>query len=430
MFELDDHPALYRGWRAGLLRTRTGQPHRVLANAMHALRSAPVWSGVIRYNEFALQVVADGRLPWAKDAPTHDLAWTDHQDSLTAEWLQREGIHVGPDVAGQAVEAIARDAPFHPVRDYLSRICWDGVPRLDAWLSTYLGVADTPYARAVGSRWMISAVARVFMPGAKADCVLILEGPQGIKKSTALSVLGGPWFADRLSDLTSKDAAMETAGAWIIEIAELDSMSRAEVSTVKAFVSRTHDRFRPPYARRLTEHARQCVFAGSVNPEGGYLKDATGARRFWPVRCQVIDVARLAQDRDQLWAEATARFRAGEPWWLDSAELNHAATEEQAERYQEDAWEGPISEYLNNQVTFVNAGFAEPVRRLSPRSVPLNEVGVDQLLKEALGIPPDRWTQRDQNRVARCLVALGFERFRPRGPAGSRQRKYRRRSPG
>ena len=132
----------------------------------------------------------------------------------------------------------------------------------------------------------------------------------------------------------------------MIEIAELDTMSRAEVGTIKAFISRTQDRFRPPYGKRLVDLPRQCVFAGSVNPEGGYLKDATGGRRFWPVRCGDDRPRGAARDRDQLWAEAVARYRAGEPWWLETRDLTELAEEEQLDRYQGDAWEEPIRAYL------------------------------------------------------------------------------------
>ena len=330
-------------WRAGLLYNDEGEPRPILANAIHALRQAPEWDGVLWHNEFATATVARKPPPWAVGvADWEDMPWSDRDDYLVAEWLQRQGIMAPASVAGQAVETIARDRVFHPVREYLDGLVWDGTARLDLWLMTYLGVADTPYARAVGARWLSSAVARIYIPGAKADCVLILEGPQGIKKSSALMTLAEPWFTDRLSDLGSKDAAMETKGVWIIEVAELDSMSRTEVGAIKAFISRTHDRFRPPYGKRLVDLPRQCVFAGSVNPEGGYLKDATGGRRFWPVLCTTIDVERLRADRDQLWAEARDRFRAGEPWWLESRELNAAATEEQDDRYQGDAWEEPI----------------------------------------------------------------------------------------
>jgi predicted P-loop ATPase len=322
-------------------------------------------------------------------------------------------------IAGQAVETVARDATFHPVREYLGGLAWDGTPRLDHWIDTYLGAKATPYTCAIGPRWMISAVARVCRPGSQADCALILEGPQGIKKSTALATLAGDWFTDGLSELGSKDAAMETRGVWIVELAELDSLSRAETSTVKAFISRRHDRFRPPYGKRIVDLPRQCVFAGTVNPEGGYLKDATGARRFWPVSCGNIDIEGLQRNRDQLWAEAHVRFRQGEPWWLEDKQLQQHASEEQADRYQADAWEERISRWLKE-----GAHSGNPFSKARQQAT--TDVSIGQVLKDALEIDPARWTQADQNRVARCLTSMGFEQYRPRNSDGTRERRYRR----
>jgi predicted P-loop ATPase len=172
--------------------------------------------------------------------------WTDHEDRRAAEWLQKQGILVSVEIAGQAVQTAARDHPFHPVRAYLDYLKWDGVERLDRWLSAYVGAQEMEYSRAVGSRWLLSAVARIFRPGAKADCCLILEGPQGIRKSTALRILAGEYFTDELADLGTKDAAMQTRGVWIIELSELDGLSHSDVARIKAFMSRTTDRFRPP----------------------------------------------------------------------------------------------------------------------------------------------------------------------------------------
>jgi predicted P-loop ATPase len=223
---------------------------------------------------------------------------------------------------------------------------------------------------------------------------------------------------------------METRGVWIIEIAELDTMSRAEVSTIKAFMSRTQDRFRPPYGKRLVDLPRQCVFAGSVNPEGGYLKDPTGGRRFWPVVCSTIDLTTLQRDREQLWAEARDRFRGGEPWWLETRELDALAAEEQAERYQGDAWDELIEVFLENDIEWLENGFGErkPFRR--PRSTPLHDVSVAEIMERALGIEKARWTQADQNRVVRSLVSMGFKLCRSRkgghGPQARRERRYRR----
>jgi Virulence-associated protein E/Domain of unknown function (DUF3854) len=326
------------GWKKDLLRskpptnTAEGRILPVLANAIAAFRHSPEWGGVLAFNEFGCGTVVLKPAPWGV-VPKGE--WTDHEDRLAAEWLQRQGILVSVDVAGQAVQTAARDHGFHPVKTYLRGLRWDGVNRLDRWLSTYLGTDDNEYSRSVGSRWLISAVARIFQPGAKADCCLILEGQQGIRKSTALRTVAGEHFTDELADLGSKDAAMQTRGVWIIELSELDSLSHAEVARIKAFMSRTTDRFRPPYGMRLVESPRQCVFAGTVN-HGTYLRDETGGRRFWPVLCGRIDVDALAGDRDRLWAEAKARFDSGSVWWLDTPDLVQLARDQQEARYDGD----------------------------------------------------------------------------------------------
>ncbi len=402
-----------RDWRNDLLTNREGEPRPVLANAILALRSAPEWRNALWHDEFAAATVAREPPPWERrEIGWQDTPWSDRDDLLVADWLQHQGVLVPASIAGQAVEAVARDRPFHPVREYLDALRWDGTPRIDTWLSSYLGATDNCYIRAVGPRWLISAVARIHQPGAKVDCALILEGPQGIKKSTALRIMGQPWFTDRLSDLGSKDAAMETRSVWIVEIAELDTMSRAEVGTIKAFISRTSDRFRPPYGKRLVDLPRQCVFAGSVNPEGGYLKDSTGGRRFWPVACGAIDIAAIERDRDQLWVEACVRFREGHPWWLEGRSLQALAAEQQADRYQGDAWDEPIRRYIEHA-----AGQQD-------------SVSVAEILEKALGLERGRWAQADQNRVVRTLTSMGFRQFRARigghGDNAQRERRYRR----
>lgn len=414
-------------WRHGLLLNDEGEPRPILANAIHALRKAPEWEDVLWHDAFATVTVARQAPPWATDRKEEwtDTTWSDRDDYLVAEWLQHQGITVPASIAGQAVETVARDREFHPVREYLDGLEWDGVARLDRWLTTYLGAADSVYVRAVGARWLISAVARIYVPGCQVDCALILEGPQGIRKSSALAVLARPWFTDRLSELGSKDAAIETRGVWIIELAELDTMSRAEVGTIKAFMSRRQDRFRPPYGKRLVDLLRQCVFAGSINPEGGYLKDATGGRRFWPVVCGTIDLDGLEHDRDQLWAEARDRFRRHEPWWLETRELDALAAEQQAERYQGDAWDDPIRTYLTHEMEWMENGYGEQRSFRRARGAPLDDVSVSEVLEQALCIERGRWSQADQNRVVRCLVSMGFRQYRAnRGDA--RERRYRR----
>ena len=212
-------------WRANLIVNKAGQPRALLANAITALREAPEWSGVLALNEFSLGTAALLAPPFGEGTITK---WSDQEDRLTADWLQRKGICVSADVAAQAVQTVASEHSFHPVREYLDGLKWDGVGRLQTWLVRYLGAQPSDYTAAVGERWLISAVARIYQPGVKADCCLILEGIQGTKKSTALRTLAGEWFADEIADLGSKDAAMQAAGVWIVELAELDSLTKIE----------------------------------------------------------------------------------------------------------------------------------------------------------------------------------------------------------
>lgn len=390
-------------WRDGLLLNLNGTVKPVLANAITALRGAPEWAGVLAYNEFAHFTVLHKRAPWMKPDAEMPSDWTPNHDTLTTEWLHHQGIFVSVDVTGQAVEAVAREQPFHPVRSYLKELTWDGTPRLQTWLSEYLGADQSPYAAAVGSRWLISAIARVFEPGCKADCCMILEGEQGIRKSTALRVLTHPWFTDEIADLGSKDAALQTRGVWVIEIAELDSMSRSDVGKIKAFMSRMTDRFRPPYGKRPIESPRQCVFAGSVN-HGTYLRDETGGRRFWPVECKApqINVDALAEVRNQLWAEAVQWYFDGKAWWLDSVELNREAAEEQSDRYEGDPWDELIMAWAEER----------------------ESVAIADVLSICLEKKKDMWTQTDKNRVARCLRARGWVRYNS-GPRRAREWRYR-----
>jgi predicted P-loop ATPase len=379
-------------WQDELLRSKVSSENSILpilANAITALRLAPEWRGLLAYDEFRCNVVALKPPPWSAVLQNE---WTDQEDRLTAEWLQRHRILVSVEIASQAVQTVATQRRVHPLRKYLESLKWDGIPRLDRWLSTYLGVEASNYSYAVGSRWMLSAVARICHPGAKADCCLILEGPQGIKKSTALRTLAGEYFTDELADLGSKDAALQIRGVWIVEISELDSLAHSEIASIKAFMSRTSDRFRPPFGKRVIQSPRQCVFAGTVN-HTEYLRDETGARRFWPVLCGSIDIEALARDRDQLWAEAKQRHSAGEKWWLDTSALVELAAEEQTARYQGDPWEEVIAPWLEVHTS----------------------TSVSEVLEKCLAKPQAQWTQADKNRVGRSLRALGWERYRERG---------------
>jgi predicted P-loop ATPase len=409
------------GWKARLLLGKQGGVRVVVANAITALRYAPDWQGVLHFNESSMCIVARAKPPFEVDRPV-SFAWTDEHDIRAAAWLQQNGISVNKDVAGQAVQVVARDHPFHPIRDYLDTLKWDGIERIDDWLTLYLGVDPSDYTRAVGSRFLIGAVARVYQPGVKHDTCPIFEGAQGALKSTALRTLAGDdFFSDDIADLGSKDSVMQTRGVWIIELSELDAMSRSDCSRVKAFMSRQVDRIRPPYGRRIIESPRECVFAGTVNRET-YLKDETGARRFWPVKCGVIDIASLRRDRDQLWAEACHRYRSGANWWLDDQLLVDSAAEETRLRYEEDPWDEIIAKWVQNPKQKTDlSGHPLPAMNSDEDSVTVNDI-----LIHCIGKRPDALTQWDQNRVARWLKNRRWVRFQVRDEDGSRPRRYRR----
>jgi predicted P-loop ATPase len=314
------------------------------------------------------------------------------------------------DDAIKSMEVVAREHSFHPVKDYFEALRWDGVPRLEQWPITYLMVDDSAYVRAIAPRFLISAVARIYSPGAKVDHILVLEGPQGRKKKSQTVEALAPkpeWFTDNLSNVASKDAKLEVAGVLLVEIPEMEAIIRSTSSAMKKFITHRSDRFRPPYGRNVITWKRQCVFVGTINPipGEGYLKDPTGARRFWPVMCgKETDLEGLKRDRDQLWAEAVHQFKAGTPWWLETPELEALATVAQEERFARDDWEMPIRAWLGDRT----------------------EVTVTEVLKDALGLSQ---THSGEIRVVRILKRrLGFKQCRPRDGA-NRYVCYRRELP-
>ena len=386
------------GWRSELLCANSG-PRALIANAIIALSKADEWKGVLAYDEFTMATYAICPPPWTpRGTSWQPRRWSDHDDTLVANWLQHQDIAVSPATAAMAVEAVARSTPFHPVKNYLNGLEWDGTKRVESFAAAMLGAEDTPYTRAVSRCMFVAAVARIFRAGCKVDAVPILEGTQGLGKSKAIAVLFNPWFSDDIADLGTKDSAMQLGGVWCLEIAELSAMKRPEVERAKAFISRCIDRFRPPFGRRVIEAPRQCILIGSTNSDV-YLQDETGARRFWPIRCTKIDIDAIAHDRDQLWAEAVALFAAGEFWWLTDQEALQGARDAQDERYSSDPWESRVIAFLEMR----------------------NETSTDELLS-VLGVERARQTLADQRRVGRILKRLRWHRRRV---GGREAREYR-----
>lgn len=387
-----------KDWREGLMRGNpdnpNSRPRPTLANALLALRTCPEWRGVLRSNVFSGKVEARSVTPWGFHG-----VWDDRQDALVCDWLQRSGIEIGESVAASAVRTAAGDSAFHPVQEWLRSLEWDGVPRLGSWLAVYLGVEPSPYASAVGGCTLIGAVARAMRPGVKADAMLILEGLQGSGKSRTCEILSNGWFTDEIADLGSKDCAMQLRGVWLVEIGELGAMKKAEIDTLKLFMSRRMDRYRPPYGRAVIDQPRNCFFIGTVNGDS-YLRDESGARRFWPVACGKLDLEGLESARDQLYAEALYLFENGAQWWLEGEVLEEAEGEQDA-RYDADVWAERISRWIEGR----------------------EEVYIDEVLLGAIDKAPSQWTDTDKKRVARVLQFLRWRR-RYRGPRGARRWVY------
>jgi predicted P-loop ATPase len=386
-----DRAARSPDWRSTLICGDNG-PKANLYNVLMALRHCPDLKGTIRLNAFRLEIDVVAPLPWDDRIGRE---WSRHDDLHLTEWLQHHGIGVKVGDTADGVEAVAAESKYHPVRDWLEGLAWDGQPRVRTWLTYYLGVEDGDYSQAVGARWLISAVARVMRPGCKADHCLVLEGDQGRGKSSALRILvGDDWFTDELADLGSKDAAMQTRGVWVVELAELEHLSRGEVGRIKAFLTRTVDRYRPPYGRRLVMAPRECVFAGTVN-DRQYLKDETGNRRFWPVRVgQSIDLAALRHDREQIWAEAVQLWRDGVRWWLEGRSLVELAREEQEGRASVDPWGDKVADHVADK----------------------GEVTVASILTEGVGKRLGECTRADEMRIAKIMQQLGWRRGRQSQP--------------
>jgi predicted P-loop ATPase len=381
-------------WTQHLILKQNGSPKALLENARVALQCAPEFGDLLAYDDFRLRVKALRAAPWG--GSDNGWLWNEHDDRMTACWLQRNGVEVSTETAGEAVQMIALQRRVHEVRDFLESLSWDGKERVDTWLFDYLSAgtaADSQeranYIAAAGRCWLISAVARAYKPGCKVDQVPILEGEQGIGKSRACRALAGEWFRDSLpSDLNGKDAALHLAGAWIIELSELDSLSRSERTTIKAFLSRDTDSYRPPYGRRTEDAPRGCVFIGTTNSDS-YLRDESGNRRFWPIRCgNTIDVEKLQRERDWLWAEAVALYKGGALWWLLDDATIASANQEQSTRFDSDPWQA----------------------RIEDKASAYESLTVDQVLREFLDMPIAAWNQSAKSRVAHILRAMGWKR--------------------
>lgn len=335
-------------WMRKLQRTKSGVPESNSYNCIWIMQHDPKLKQRFGLDEFAHRIVVLGNLPW-RTVNGSDL-WGDTDDACIRNYLSTVYQIKGKGIIDDAITEVMNQNKFHPVREYLTALNWDGTERVDSLFIDFIGAEDTPYIRAVTRKWLCGAIARVMEPGIKFDTAIVLYGEQGLGKSVILERLGGKWFNNTLQDIKTKDALEQIQGAWINELAELSPTYKNDNEIVKAFLSRTTDRFRVPYGRRTEEYPRQCVFAGSTN-NLLFLKDRTGNRRFWPISGNKLRKVRnswdLSKDEvDQIWAEAFMLWANGESLVLDE-QLEQEAIKIQQSHTEGSELTGLIEEYLS-----------------------------------------------------------------------------------
>lgn len=376
-----------------------------VGNAVIMIAGSKEWRG-LRFNKFRgePEILNPPKLS-GFDPP--DSRLDSYASAYVAHWLGRQrGLLVSDDNAHKAAEIAskAKGRSYHPVRDYLHGLDWDGERRLDGFVATYLGGERTAYTAAAWRCWMISAVARVMRPGCQVHHVPILEGEQGSGKSSAVRALlpDETWMIDSPIKVGETAGMDSIRGHWVVELAELESLSNREAGKIKAFISSAVDTFRKAYGRDTEKFPRQCVMIGTVNPEEGYLRDPTGNRRFWPLKTGNIDFKAIERDRDQLWAEAMTYYMDGASWHFEDADLISEARDEQAERTVVDPWVETIMAWVDS-----------PLRA----GIVLNGITTTDVLIGALSVPTKDHSHAHATRIGTILRRHGFV---PRG----RSRKY------
>lgn len=366
-------------WKTTLTTSKQGAVKNTFANLTTIIRHTEACQS-LRLNEMT-------RAPELAGARCTDPGLSAIREQIERAW----GFSPGADSVAAAVALVASERPYHPVRDYLGGLRWDGIERMETVAINVLGAEDTRITRTMLWCWFVSAVARALRPGCKVDTSLVLVGPQGIGKSSFFRILGGEWFSDSAVDIESKDAMLQINAAWIYELGELDHVtSRSHAGRIKAFVSSQVDTYRAPYARAVEAVPRHNVIVGSTNQKQ-FLADATGDRRFWVVQTTRIDAEALRRDRDQLWAEAVEQYRRGCGWWL-GAEAEMAREEATEPHRVADPWEDAVASWLAS---------------LSPHEA--RGVTTQRLLAGACGVEIERVGTRESARIAQIMRRLGWD---------------------
>lgn len=360
------------------------------------------------------------RMPWDNRSLPFDKIWSDTDDAALRNYLEEKyGLHGKDRISDVLMETLSKHA-FHPVRDYLNGLTWDGVERLDTLVVDYLGASDSEYTRAVTRKAFTACCARVFEPGCKYDYVLLLIGRQGKGKSKFLDIMGGEWYSDTITDIGGKKAYEALDGSWIMEMAEMTAAKRAEIEALKQYISKRSDKYRKAYDRRVTENPRQCVFFGTTN-EPECLRDYTGNRRFWVLEVRDGDCKKdiekdLRAERDQVWAEAMTRYKAGERLYLDEKLEKLAEQEQRFHTFESTRW-SDIRYYLDRKVpeNWSEMDLNERMSWLENHDDDEGEVLRDvvctkEIWVECCGGSPRNFGTIEQRDISACLQHLGWER--------------------
>lgn len=334
-------------WAKNLKYNKKGKVLSTIENVLTILENDYFLKGKLMYNEFSNRASVIEKLPWSNEI---NRDWKDEDDAGLRYYIEKAYDITTANKILDALVICFRNHIYHPVREYLNSLRWDGIKRVDALLIDYLGAEDNSYTRTVMRKHMAAAVARVMRPGIKYDYMIVLSGPQGIGKSTFVRILGGEWYNDSLTTVSGKEAYEQLQGSWLLEMGEMTATKKADIEAVKMFLSKNEDIYRVAYGKRVSRFPRQCVFFGSSNDKD-FLRDKTGNRRFWPVDVGVNEFKnsvfeKLEQERNQIWAEAADIYKKGEKLFLEGKEMAEAIRQ-QEEHSEESSKTGLILEYLD-----------------------------------------------------------------------------------
>ena len=409
-------------WQTRLELDKAGNIKNTLRNLTLILENDPMLKPLV-FNQLLDGMEIKGEVPWKHPSKF----WRDADDAQLISYVD---THYGTFSARNydiAVMKVTDDRSYHPIRAFIEDLPeWDGVERVDTLLIDYLGASDTAYVRAVTRKTLCAAISRVLRPGCKFDSMLVLNGPQGVGKSTLIAKLAGEWFSDSLNlgDTKDKTAAEKLQGYWILEIGELAGLKKAEVETLRSFLSRQNDIYRASFGKRATPHLRQCVFFGTTNAESGYLRDTTGNRRFWPVKTPGGAAKHswqlTGEEIQQIWAEALVYVKRGEKLYLD-ADMETLAKTEQREAMESDEREGLVRMYLDTLLpadwdsmdTFERRNFlngSEFGEQQRTGTVKRTSVSNMEIWCECFGKERANLRRADSNELTSILSRLGWKR--------------------